>query len=84
MKTAKNGEEVANLIRKNKFNYEHLPSKTRKYKEIWTPLVESMSLQEFCLHINLFVKKDLLKTSSPLETYLINNLLNKDSADLKR
>lgn len=81
LKTAKTGDEISALIRKNKFHKDHLPSRVYKFKEIWPALIEQMNIQDFCSNLHKFTNKDVLNTE--LERFIMDKILNKDSPDFK-
>lgn len=81
LKSAKTSEEINDLIRKNKFHKDHLPSRIYKFKEIWPALIEQMNMQEFCANLSRFIYKDALNTE--LERFIMDKILNKDSQDFK-
>ncbi len=47
-------------------------------------MIEKMNLQQFCEHINIFVKNDIIIQDSALEKFAIENILNSNSLDVKK
>lgn len=84
MKKLNDGKQVADVIKKHAFKVDCLPSKARRFKEIWPSLVEQMSVQEFCENMNLLVKNEAIKANSNVEKWLLTHKLDQSNEELKR
>jgi len=84
LKKLNEGKQVTDLIKKHAFKVDCLPSKARRFKEIWTSLVEQMSLSELCESMNLLVKNEAIKANSNAEKWLLTHKLHQSNEELKR
>ena len=82
LKTLKSGSQIADLIKKNKFTLNHLPSRQRKFKEIWPALLENMNSQELCENLHFILKHDVLNETT--EQLILNKILNLENPYLTK
>jgi hypothetical protein len=84
LKKSNDVKQVIDVIKKHALKIDCLPSRARRFKEIWPCLVEQMSLPELCESMNLLVKNEAIKSNSSAEKWLLTHKLDPSNNELKR